>query len=263
MTEEKKTAKDWTKIILKRSAFLLIPIAAYILILPLTWLMYPPENGLFTLPPSLQWTVYAALLFAYLVPPFGKETIIPAMLFGDNIQMILSDILHLGLDTTEITGYPIWLIFVGIVGMDIAVSAFITLNFDLLLKIPLVGAWLRWIMRSAQAVLKKKQWIENLSSAGLLIFMYIPLQGSGAMTTSVIARLLGYKPLHAIGLVTLGSILSCTTVIFGFSSIVALWQINPVLAVLFGLLIAAVIIVIALFWNKIIKRFIKTEPEEL
>lgn len=263
MSGEKRSAKDWAKIILKRTAFLIIPIVAYLLILPITWLMYPPEGGLFSLPPSLQWTVYAALLFAYLVPPFGKETIIPAMLFGENIQLVLSDILHLGLDTSSITGYPIWLIMIGIVGMDIAVSAFITLNFDLLLKIPIVGAWLRWIMRSARAVIKKKQWIENLSSAGLLIFMYIPLQGSGAMTTSVIARLLGYKPVHAIGLVTLGSILSCVTVLFGFSSIIALWQINPIFAILLAVVIIAVIIVIAYFWNRITKRFIKTEPEDL
>lgn len=262
MNKEKRKPKDVLKAVLKRLGLLVIPVAVYLALLPLLWIIYPPENGVFSLPPSMQWTVLVALLIAYLVPPFGKETIIPALLLGENIQVILVEILHLNIDISEITGYPVWVILLGIVGMDIAVSAFITLNFDLLLKIPLVGVWLRWIMRSANKILKKKQWIENLSSAGLLVFMYIPIQGSGAMTTSVIARLLGYKPLHAIGLVTFGSILSSLTVLFGFSSIILLWQVNPIFAVLLAGGIVILILIIAYYWNKFTKRFVKSESGE-
>lgn len=257
MTEEKKTLSAKTVVILHRLACLFGPVICMGLMMLFFMALFPPQEG--EAAPGLQWAIFVLLLIAYIVPPFGKETIIPAMIFGENIQHLLADVFHLSIDTSSITGYPIWIIIFSIVALDILVSAFITLNFSLLLKIPLIGPWLRWIMRSAQKIMVKRPWIESLSSAGLLIFMYIPLQGSGAMTTSVIARLLGYKPVHAIGLVALGSLLSSITVAFGFSSIVELWKINPLLGILLAILIIAAIIVVAYFWNKFTRKFLKPE----
>ncbi|HJJ48194.1 MAG TPA: small multi-drug export protein [Methanocorpusculum sp.] len=257
MTGEKKSVPAKTVEIARNIAYLLGPLAGFGLLIIFLLILFPPLPG--EVPPGMQWIVLVLLICAYIVPPFGKETIIPAMLFGENIQHLLADVFHLSIDTSSISGYPIWVILLCIVGIDILVSAFITLNFGLLLKIPVVGPWLRWIMRSAQKVMEKRPWIESLSSAGLLIFMYIPLQGSGAMTTSVIARLLGYKPVHAIGLVALGSILSSITVIFGFSIIIETWKINPLFGILVALAILGAIIIIAYFWNRFTRRFLKPE----
>ncbi|HJJ55343.1 MAG TPA: small multi-drug export protein, partial [Methanocorpusculum sp.] len=153
-----------------------------------------------------------------------------------------------------IGGFPLWTVVVGIVALDLIVSLFISFNFDLLLKIPLIGPWFRWIMRGADKILRKKKWIEDLSSAGLLIFMYFPLQGSGAMTTSIIARILNYHPIQTVGLVTIGSILSCLTVSLGITSIVQLWTINPAFAILEIIGIIALIVIIALTWSKLIRK---------
>ena len=105
--------------------------------------------------------------------------------------------------------------------------------------------------------LRKKPWIENLSSAGLLIFMYIPVYGSGAMTTSIIAQILNYRPLQTIGLVTFASLLSCLTVSLGVSSLVQLWEFNPLLAILEGAVIAVIIFLIAFFWNKFTRKLVE------
>ncbi|MBQ0107091.1 MAG: hypothetical protein KBS37_04185, partial [Methanocorpusculum sp.] len=87
------------------------------------------------------------------------------------------------------------------------------------------------------------------------------LQGSGAMTTSIIARILNYRPLQAIGLVTFGSILPCLTVSLGVSSLVKLWEINPVLAILEGIAIAGLIILIAFLWNKFTRKLAEKAKE--
>jgi len=176
-----------------------------------------------------------------------------ALLGGETVSKLIASSTQLSSDLA-IGGYPLWTVVVGIVALDLIVSFFISFNFDLLLKIPLIGPWFRWIMRNADKILRKRKWIEDLSSAGLLIFMYIPLQGSGAMTTSIIARILNYHPAQTVGLVTIGSILSCLTVALGITSIVQLWAINPVFAILEVLGIIVLIIIIAVLWSKFIRK---------
>ncbi|HJJ38678.1 MAG TPA: small multi-drug export protein, partial [Methanocorpusculum sp.] len=196
-----RSGKEWTLLIIKRVLFLLGPIALGALLFLFFWFVFPPAEGSMVSPEFL---VFAGLMVAYLVPPFGKETIIPtALIGGEAVIGLISAVTSIPAGTA-VSGYPLWTVILGIVALDFLMALFISLNFDLLLKIPLVGPWFRWIMRGADKIIRKKKWIENLSSAGLLIFMYIPLQGSGALTTSVIARILNYRPLQTIGLVTFG-----------------------------------------------------------
>ena len=240
MSEEEGNEKGLAFRILRRVFFLVVPILVYVVLLGVFWFVYPPEAGAFTLPPSTEYLALLGLMGAYLVPPFGKETIIP---------------LALGL------GYPIWVIFLGVVGMDIITATFISLNFDLLLKVPLIGRWIRWVMRTADKVRKSKPWIEQLSSAGLLLFMYIPLQGSGSITCSVLGRLLGYKPAVSLGLVIIGSVLSTLTVALGASSVIQLWYIHPLLGIAAAVIILIVILAIAYLWSKFTKKFYSVEAK--
>ena len=240
MSEEEGNEKGLAFRILRRVFFLVVPILVYVVLLGVFWFVYPPEAGAFTLPPSTEYLALLGLMGAYLVPPFGKETIIP---------------LALGL------GYPIWVIFLGVVGMDIITATFISLNFDLLLKVPLIGRWIRWVMRTADKVRKSKPWIEQLSSAGLLLFMYIPLQGSGSITCSVLGRLLGYKPAVSLGLVIIGSVLSTLTVALGASSVIQLWYIHPLLGIAAAVIILIVILAIAYLWSKFTKKFYTVETK--
>lgn len=220
--------------ILLRLFYLVAPILVYLLLLCAFWLVFPPETGVFTLPPSSEYLGLLGLMGAYLVPPFGKETIIP---------------LSLAL------GYPFWVIFLGIVGMDIVTATFVSLNFDLLLKVPLVGRWIRWVIQTADKVRRSRPWIEQLASAGLLLFMYIPLQGSGSITCSVLGRLLGYKPAVSLGLIIIGSVLSTLTVAFGASSVIRLWHINPLLGIAAVVIILAVVLAAAYAWSRFTKKF--------
>ncbi|HJK08553.1 MAG TPA: hypothetical protein O0X54_03360, partial [Methanocorpusculum sp.] len=154
MAEEGRSAQEWTKIILRRVLFLGGPIAVYCVFLLCLWFVYPPETGLIGAPSQDYLTLFG-LFVAYLIPPFGKESIIP---------------IALGF------GYPIWIICFGIILMAMLSSILIALNFDLLEKIPFVGELIRRVMDGANRIRKKKPWSEQVSHLGLLIFMYIPLQ---------------------------------------------------------------------------------------
>ena len=237
--------------IAKRIFFLLFPVGLFFLLFLFFWFVFSPTDGQLFSP---EFIVFTGLMIAYLIPPFGKETIIPAALLGgEAVTNLVANFTNIPADIA-IGGFPLWTVVVGIVALDLIVSLFISFNFDLLLKIPLIGPWFRWIMSGADKILRKKKWIEDLSSAGLLIFMYFPLQGSGAMTTSIIARILNYHPIQTVGLVTIGSILSCLTVSLGITSIVQLWTINPAFAILEIIGIIALIVIIALTWSKLIRK---------
>ncbi len=228
MTGEERTLQDWTKVILRRLCLLTGPLLIYAFLILIFWFTYPPETTLFG-PPSQQFLVLMGLLVAYLVPPLGKESIIP---------------ISLGL------GYPAWVIVSGIILMDMVTAMFIALNFDLLEKIPFVGGLIRKFMDGANAIRTRQPWVEQLSHVGLLIFMYIPLQGSGAMNTTILGRLLGMQPRIVYAIVTVGSILSTLTITFGVSAILELWRINPVYAVAAAAAVAVVIILLVLAWRR-------------
>ena len=232
----------------RRLLFLLGPFALLFLLLLFFRFVFPPAEGSSVSP---EFIVFTVLMLFYLFSPFGKEIIIPATLLGGGaVIQLVSQIIDVPAGTV-IGNFPLWTIITALISLDILLALFVTLNFDLLLKIPLLGRGIRKVMLGADKILRKRRWIENLSSAGLLIFMYIPVTGSGAMTTSIISRILNYPPLKAVGLITFGSIMSCTTVSLGVYSLKNLWEINPAFAVLEAIGIAAVIVIVVLFWNKV------------
>lgn len=238
MAEAGRSAQEWTKVILRRILFLGGPLAVYGVFLFAMWFVYPPATGIIG-QPSQEYLTLFGFLVAYLVPPFGKESIIP---------------IALGL------GYPIWIICFGIILMDMMSSILIALNFDLLEKIPFVSGLIRRFMDGANSVRKKKPWIEQLSHLGLLIFMYIPLQGSGATNTTILGRLFGMRVWTMFWIVTVGSVLSTLSAAFGAAAVIELWRINPWFAVFAVLMIAAVIIAVVLVWRKYTKRFSPDSP---
>ncbi len=263
MLEELKEAHQKAWGVIMRLLMLIGPFAAYGLLLVFFWFVYPPQEGFALFSFSPQYLVLLGLLLVYLIPPFGKETVIPvALLGGEALINLIATVTGIVLDPASVTGFPLWVIVIGIVGLDVAVSAFVTLNFNLLLKIPGVGRFLRWIMRGADNIIQSKPWVKNLSSTGLLLFMYIPFQGSGALTSSVIARLLNYPPIFAIGLVTFGSLLSTLSIGLGLSSILALWQVNPVLGILMAAALLGLITLFALSWGKIVNKLQQNKAHE-
>ena len=185
--------------------------------------------------PSDVFYQFLGFLGLYLMPGCGKESIVPlAMAFGISW----------------------WQITLGIVVGDMALAIIIAYNFDLLLRLPLLGRVLRYFTTKTNEVLQKYLWIKGLSLVGLFLFMYIPFMGSSAINTTIVGRLLSVPPKTLLTIVFVGSILATLTMAVGMQAILELWAANPVYAVVAVLAVVIVAVVCWKLWQKYTeKRF--------
>ncbi len=189
--------------------------------------------------PTDQFILGVSLFALYMAPGAGKESVVPAMIGF---------------------GFPWWIVLIGIVLIDMTLTVLISYNFDLLLRIPVIGNLLRFFTEKTNKLLQTHPWIKGLSIMGLLIFMYVPFMGSSAIDTSIIGRLLSIHPRIILPIVFVGAILATLTMAFGAKAIIDLWFVNPLYAILAvaGVIIAGVFIY--KIWQKFTaKRFPKKE----
>ncbi len=172
--------------------------------------------------PYEQFLIISGLLVAYFVPPAGKETIIP-------LAVVL--------------GYPWWLITLVIFLLDVAVSLFVVWNFDLALKIPIIGRLLESGMTIGRNYTESQPWLRRFSTIGLILFVFFPLQGTGAMNGSVLGRLLGLNNNRVFGCVCIGSLTSCLVFALGSDVLLDVYRQDPTLAI--GILITIIVAVVA------------------
>ena len=178
--------------------------------------------ALYLTEPYQQFLILSGLIAAYFVPPAGKETIIPIAI---------------------LMGYPWWLIMLVIFLLDVAVSLFVVWNFDLALKIPLVGRLLESGMAVARNYTETQPWLRRLSTVGLILFVFFPFQGTGAMNGSILGRLLGMNEARVFACVCTGSLASCLVIALGADVILDIYQEDPVLGI--GLLVLVAVVVVA------------------
>ncbi len=131
-----------------------------------------------------------ALLFGSLaacfIPPAGKESIIPIMIAG-------------GLE-------PV-IIFVGIFLLDLTACFIILTCFEVIDYLIYRTGFLK---RKVQKIENKVNRFEkyDLVSLGLIGFMFLPFQGTGAITTSILAQFLRLPDWKTLVVVIIGSVTS-------------------------------------------------------
>lgn len=146
---------------------------------------------------------FVGWIVAYVVPPLGKETVIPALLAR---------------------GYPAWLVTVYILALDILGGLFVVWNYERLQELPRVGPHLRRIQERFSAKLQDKPWAANLGFAGIVLYIAFPLQGSGGVMGALVGRTLGMPPYRVLAAVILGSALANLLVVN--LSDLALWALR-------------------------------------
>jgi len=191
----------------KQIACFLVIVGAGALFVWIISLMLTPE----------QWNWYWQLTIIYFIPPAGKETVIPAGLG-------LASSIGIGVKLpTFIWGLSIWV-------FDILACLAIITNWwilELLISVipafPFIG--IRWKQkpRIYKTKISLKTWYDGLHRKtrsleakrygillpfALFIFMFIPFQGTGAMSTTVIGTWLGFRYRETFLIVTMGSLLS-------------------------------------------------------
>lgn len=136
-----------------------------------------------------QWRWYWKLICAYFLPPAGKETIIPLGLQLDMPQFLWC--------------FSIWY-------FDLLVGLSVLANWWL---VEIILRHSRLFRHSYDKLQKRISRIHHkkygkLLPGLLLIFMLIPFQGSGAITTSILGSSLGFKRSEIFFIIALGSLIS-------------------------------------------------------
>jgi len=146
------------------------------------------------LPPGLLGK-YGSLLAIYFLPPAGKESVIPLMLSANSFGPPL----------------PAWAAVTGIIAMDVVCSVIISYCWwfpELLIKgVPFLDKGYGLLQRKASKYRGK-----GIVELPLLLFMVIPFQGTGGISTSIIARTVGVGPGKTVLICFLGSMI--TTVVW-------------------------------------------------
>jgi len=187
-------------------------------------------GGLYISMPYSEFLTLGGLMFIYFIPPAGKESVIPL-----GIAM----------------GVPWWLIGFSVALMDILSSLFMVLNFDLALKIPVLGdRYMKSFMEAGEGFFEKHKYIERLSAIGLAIFVMIPMQGTGGVSTPIVGRMIGIPPLKVMLAVITGSLLGCTIIALGTEYIKDIFVADFTTGILVIIIIAVVVITGYLIYRK-------------
>jgi len=134
------------------------------------------------------------MMVAYVLPPAGKETVIPmGMVFG----------------------LPWWLMAFTIGFLDFVGGLFMAWNFPLALKIPYLGPWMARFMASGETYLNRRPWLERLYFLGLVLFVSFPLEGSGSIAGTIVGRMLGMGKKEVLAAITIGGFLGGFAIALG------------------------------------------------
>jgi len=122
-------------------------------------------------------------------------------------------------------------------------------NFDLTLKIPLLGQLLEKGMTAARDYTEAQPWIRRLSTIGLIFFVFFPLQGTGTMNGSILGRLLGMDEARVFASVCVGSLASCLVISLGADVLLDVYQEDPILGVALLIAVALAAAAVVVGWR--------------
>jgi hypothetical protein len=151
----------------------------------------------FTLPQAL-FLPMLGLLAAYLLPPAGKETVIP-------IGIAL--------------GIPWWYMAFAVVMIDMVTALFMALNFDLAYRIPIAGPRLEDLTTRTRQFLAVHRWFARLSFVAIMLMVMVPVFGSGGIRGSVAGKLLGLGNVLTFLAILAGSLIGCIGIALGSDAI--------------------------------------------
>ncbi len=136
------------------------------------------------------------LLTTYIIPPLGKESIIPLGISAHIHPFVLAS---------------------SILILDLLAALFVYWNYELLKHVRYLGRVMNRLERKSTKIISKK-WFGKIWWIGLTLFMIMPFQGTGSATTTVIGRMIGVGPKVFI-VVLIGSVISSISLAFAWHTI--------------------------------------------
>jgi hypothetical protein len=150
-----------------------------------------------TLPQAL-FLPMLGLIVAYLLPPAGKETVIP-------VGIAL--------------GIPWWYMALSVVMIDTVTGLFMALNFDLAYRIPYLGPLLEDLTKTTKQFIAGHPWFASLWFFAIVLMVMVPFFGSGGIRGSVAGKLLGLSTALTFLAILAGSLIGCFGIALGSDAI--------------------------------------------
>jgi hypothetical protein len=182
-----------------KAAYDLLPYRFIALVLPVLIAAIHIGISAVTLPPR-DFVTLLGLMVAYLLPPAGKETVIP-----------------LGIAF----GIPWWYMALSIALIDVETGLFMALNFDVAYRIPFFGSRLSDLTKKTQQFLNDHRWITGLWFFAIVLMVMVPILGSGGIRGSVAGKLLGMSTLLVFLAVIAGTLIGCFGIALGSDAVLA------------------------------------------
>jgi len=145
---------------------------------------------------SIFWKVSSGM-FAYFVPPAGKESVIP---------LLVGELNRIGAFS------PISIVILvggSIAYLDSVTAYFLLYNFYIAEKIPLLGPWIKRFENFGAQKMKEKPWISKVAFIGVILFVVFPFQGSGGVGGSILGKVIGLDKYRAWAAITIGAFSGC------------------------------------------------------
>lgn len=174
---------------------------------------------------------FYGFLAAYLIPPAGKESVIPAMVAAH---------------------FKPFLVATYIAGLDITLAWLLAWNWDSLTALPRVGELVERMMERGHAWMTESRFANRSAFFGLVVFVFFPLQGSGAVAGTALGRLIGLPAHRAWVAIMIGSLLAAFTWAYaadGLQALVITFGLNVVLH--WGLVLLASAVFVGLVARRI------------
>lgn len=187
--------------------FQAVPHRAVALLIPICVLAVHVAVMAATLPYTLFLTMIG-LMVAYILPPAGKETVIP-------VGIAL--------------GIPWWYMALSIAMIDVEAGLFMALNFDLAFKIPFLGPMLAGLTQKTRQVIAQYRWIMKLYFLGIMLFVMVPGLGSGGFRGAIAGKLLSMDTYTVLLAILAGALAGCFIIAIGSEAIISQLCINSLL----------------------------------
>jgi len=180
-------------------AIRMVPYRVIALLIPVCVLSLHVAVMATTLPYTLFLTMLG-LMVAYILPPAGKETVIP-------IGIAL--------------GIPWWYMALSIVMIDVETGLFMSLNFDLAFRVPYLGTILTDLTQKTQRFIEDHRWISGLYFFAIVLMVMVPVFGSGGVRGSIAGKLLGMGTFLVFLAILAGALIGCFMIALGSAAVIS------------------------------------------
>ena len=144
--------------------------------------------------------IMTGLMLGYILPPAGKETVIP-----------------LGIAL----GIPWWSVALSIILVDLETALFMAFNFDYVHRLPILGPLIRDLTNTTEDMIARHQWLTGLYALGVILMVMVPVLGSGGVRGSIAGRLLGLTPIQTFLAIAIGASIGCFGIALGADQILS------------------------------------------